>query len=941
MYFLKLSHFWIVILGNRRFSPSTISPSTGSGRTISLVCIFLSVLGVCVLQPALAQPNINGETGYVNMPSGRIEADGTFRMGYSFAEPYSNIWTSITLLPRVELYARYVRIMSGSIGAPGTYWGGYGDYKDKVASGKVLLLEEDWNTPSVAFGINDVQGTGLFISKYLAMSKQFGALDTTIGVGTGRISGAFAGARYAPEEWDGIALVAEYDANNYRQDHLAARTGVANREKGIGLALEYRWGWLGSQLSWRDGKPGINAYASIPFEAKEFIPKIDEPAPDMEIVARPAIEQWQADPQYQRGLIRRLLEQDFKNIHLKVSGHVIEATLTNTRISLASRAVGRAARSILLRAPLGIREIRIHYTVSDLPFATYTFFDTERLQRYFNGVISRKQLAPYVAISYAEPRQMTDNEAMLDGLEEEYFQTYLDSDDGDIVSFRGEGAGLDRIRVSPGVGIYFNDPSGAFRYEVFANASLEKQAGDGLFLKAATQLTLTENVSGVTQPSNSLLPHVRTDVADYKKSGNVKLTQMLVNQFYHPGQRVYARASAGLYEEMFGGAGGQILYYPERAPWAFDISVDALQQRDVGGGLTFRNYSTVTALGALHYRLPITGVTATVRGGRFLAGDLGARFEMKRQFRSGFQVGAWYSLTDGNDITNPGTPAKPYHDKGVFMTIPLGSMLTKDTQAAPKMSISPWTRDVGQMVASPGDLYDIMEPGYVNMRDRDGLQYFGDLDDSYDQSRDAIVLDRIQWSNWADDRSHVADGLASADTWLKVGMGLGIAALSSPLDRPTDRWAARHQNGKFSKVVAGIGNNLPLMVGGMAGLLALDSSDERMGETSFTALEAGVAGVLASEASKYVVGRSRPQTGKGNRDFHPLRSGNSRSGFPSGHATAMWALVTPYAKEYHAPWLYGLAAVTNVARVVDRKHWVSDTVGGALLGYAIGDAFWR
>jgi membrane-associated phospholipid phosphatase len=55
----------------------------------------------------------------------------------------------------------------------------------------------------------------------------------------------------------------------------------------------------------------------------------------------------------------------------------------------------------------------------------------------------------------------------------------------------------------------------------------------------------------------------------------------------------------------------------------------------------------------------------------------------------------------------------------------------------------------------------------------------------------------------------------------------------------------------------------------------------------------------------------------------------------------MWALVTPYAKEYHAPWLYGLAAVTNVARVTDRKHWVSDTVGGALLGYAVGSAFWN
>ena len=65
------------------------------------------------------------------------------------------------------------------------------------------------------------------------------------------------------------------------------------------------------------------------------------------------------------------------------------------------------------------------------------------------------------------------------------------------------------------------------------------------------------------------------------------------------------------------------------------------------------------------------------------------------------------------------------------MTIPLSSMLTRDTQVAPRLSISPWTRDVGQMVVSPGDLYDILEPANNNMHDRDGLQYFGDLDDSY------------------------------------------------------------------------------------------------------------------------------------------------------------------------------------------------------------------
>lgn len=698
--------------------------------------IVLTVLSACAIPAAIAQPNLNGETGYISMPDGRIEADGTFRMGYSFARPYSSLWSSITYLPRVELYARYTRIMTGQIGAGDPRWQGYGDYKDKDASGKLLLLEEDRNTPSVAFGLDDVVGTGLFKSQYLAASKRFGALDTTLGVGQGRISGVFAGGRYAPETWNGFALAAEYDANNYRQDLYSVETGVDRRGKGIGVAMEYRHGWLGSQLSYRDGKPGINIYISIPLNQKEFIPKIDEPPADTEIVARPTLEQWNADPKYRQELKDRLLRQDFKNIHVKVAGDVAEATLTNTRISLPSRAVGRAARSILLCSPEEVRKIRIDYTVRDMPFATYTFTDAGRLQDYFNGLESRKQLAPSVSVDYAMPQQVpsrvgAQNEPAQDHSPDEYSSTHLDSDDGDIVSLHSENAKLDKIHVAPGVALYFNDPSGALRYDIFASAYYEKQLKEALFFKTMAQLTLWQDVSAVQEPSNSLLPHVRSDVADYKKNGNLKLTEAVLNKFYHPVQRVYARSSAGLYEEMFGGAGGQVLYYPEHGPWAFDVSVDALKQRDVAGWFGFRDYSTVTALAAMHYRLPIRGLTATVRAGRFLAKDSGARFELKRRFRSGFEVGAWYTVTNGNDITSPGTPANPYHDKGVFMIIPLESMLTRDTQVAPRFSVSPWTRDVGQMVVSPGDLYDILEPANNNMHDGDGLEYFGDLDDSY------------------------------------------------------------------------------------------------------------------------------------------------------------------------------------------------------------------
>jgi len=666
------------------------------------------------------------------MPNGRIENDGVLRIGYSVTEPYASMWSSITFLPRLELNARYVRIMTGSIGNGNQNWQNYGDYKDKVASGKIVLLDEGRIAPTIAIGINDIQGTGLFKSQYLTTSKRLGDLDATIGVGKGRINGAFAGVRYIPESWRGIALVAEYDANDYLHDPFSNTTHIDLRKKGIGLALEYHHGWLGSQLSYRDGKTGINIHISIPLESREYIPKINEPPPDTELVARPTYKQWHDNGEHQRDLTTRLLEQDFKNIHIRTSGSSFETTLTNTRISLVSRAVGRAARSIILRAPQEVQKIRINYTIKDMPFATYTFTDSNRLDRYFKGLESRKQLAPFVTIDYADPQQTVTTSKIQNDLPVEYSINRLDSNEGDIVSFRSENEKLDKVRIAPGLGFYFNDPSGALRYETFVNAFYGKQVKKNIFLKTATQLTLMQDVNGVRQTSNSMLPHVRTDVADYKKNGNLKLNQALLNKYYHPRKRLYARSSAGLYEEMFGGIGGQILYFAENSPWAFDISIDALRQRDIGGWFTFRRYSTVTALATLHYRYQPTALTFAVRAGRFLARDQGVRIEIKRLFKSGFEVGTWYTITNGNDTTSPGSPANPYHDKGIFMSISISSLLTQDTSTRPKIIISPWTRDVGQMVISPDDLYDMLEPAYINMHDHDGLQYFGDLDDSYD-----------------------------------------------------------------------------------------------------------------------------------------------------------------------------------------------------------------
>ncbi len=695
-----------------------------------------------------AEPSTLGQTGLVNMPDARIEPDGTLRFGVSHYRPYLALWSSVTLLPRLELSGRYTTIR----GLPGGLGPGFGDYKDKAFDAKLLLLREGRWRPAVAVGLQDFLGTQLFSARFVALGKRVGGADLTVGYGSGRIGGLFGGVRYRPPWSRRLAFVAEHDATRYRSDFRAASSGAASREGGLTYGVEYRWGWLGAQVTRQGGDTGLNAWVSIPLMDREFIPKIHEPPPWTK--PGPAVElgTWLADTSYAQRLGEALHAQGFRHVRLRFTGTTLEASLTHPRISLIGRAVGRAARTLLLLGPADTQAIRITYTENDLPVLTYSFTDTRKLRRYFDGLLSRAQLDRYVEITYpdpadaargrrrAQPRELdrvgaasspthTQPEHVLELELEPAAPARLVSEGGEeghIVSFRHSTERATFRLVPFNLGVYLNDPSGVFHYDLFATASYLRRWSPGTYTDATVRVTLAEDVSEVTQPSNSLLPHVRTDVAEYKKRGRVRLLRLLVNRYAQPAERVYARLSAGIYEEMFAGAGAQALYLPAQGRWAADLSVDWLRQRAPGGALRFRGYSVLTVIGAFHYRLPRWGLTATIRAGRFLAKDEGARFEIKRRFRSGVEFGAWYTVTNGNDITSPGRPGDPYYDKGVFVSIPLNIMLTKDTRARANFSLAPWTRDVGQMVASPGDLYTLFERDLLLATDElDPMSRFG------------------------------------------------------------------------------------------------------------------------------------------------------------------------------------------------------------------------
>jgi hypothetical protein len=694
---------------------------------------------------AYAQQNYAGSTGYINTHSAMMRPDGTMAIGLSHASPYTTLFVAVQALPWLEVSGRYQQ--TGGVPAfANTPGANYGSQKDKSFAGKAQLLPEGglglaW-MPALALGMEDIGvGTQGFASVYGVASKTLplagGQLETSLGYGRQRIAGAFGGMRYSHAAVPGWAVVADYDRINFKNDVGAALVGLDKRPIGrFNAALEYASpsGWA-LQMGMRDGKPSVNASLQVPFGSRSLVPKTQEPAPYISFAPRPDASQWRAGEEPLRSALVALHRDGFRNVKTAYTDQTLKVSLSDTRFISTSQAAGRAMRVLLAHSPQQAQRLEVTVLAQGMPTVHYTATDLEMLQRYFNGAVPLQALSGSLQVRAADQRDevvQSDMQGLLQSLADS--QVLAGGADGVNTGvaydqrLSGETQAGHTWSVAPSLEVFFNDPSGAFKAALGVEGAGQLRLGQGLALDANATVRLLENITDVTQPSNSLLPHVRTDVAEYFRGSSVKLNRMVLNQFWQPAPQLYARASAGLYETMFAGAGGQLMYVPRGAGWTADLAVDYLAQRDFANAFKLRDYRVLTGLASAHVELPYD-ITGTVRIGRFLAKDAGARFEFKRELASGVQMGLWFSLTNGRDTTSPGSVAQPYRDKGIFLNIPFDVVSGTHTRRVINAAIAPWTRDVGQMVKSPGDLRTLLERGMLRtLQKPQALTGFGGVD---------------------------------------------------------------------------------------------------------------------------------------------------------------------------------------------------------------------
>lgn len=185
----------------------------------------------------------------------------------------------------------------------------------------------------------------------------------------------------------------------------------------------------------------------------------------------------------------------------------------------------------------------------------------------------------------------------------------------------------------------------------------------------------------------------------------------------------------------------------------------------------------------------------------------------------------------------------------------------------------------------------------------------------------------------------------SGSDWLAVGgVAAGTGAIMG-LDREIHRqmksdgresyngdwWDAPTVYGDF----AGAGGIGVLVYG--AGLAA---RSEAIRVTGRVILESLCSAGVAAFTLRYITGRSRPFTNDGPWAFRGFGWAHEHQSFPSGHATAAFALSTSLAERIGTSWsrigFYALGTITAVARVRNNQHWASDVAVGAVLGITAG-----
>lgn len=875
-----------------------------------------------------------GEIGLLQTPTARMLPAGDARLHISRVAPYTRSTVMLQPMDWLEAGFRYTDI-SNRLYGPAI--AGNQSYKDKSLDFKIRLTKESQWLPQLAIGVRDLGGTGLFSSEYLVASKRWGEFDASLGLAWGYLGGrrdvrnplSVLGAKFNTRPAVEVGLGGVPSLSTMFRGPAAVFGGVQWQPSGSPWTLKFEL----DGNNYQHEPQGNNQQASWPVNlgaSYAYSPNIDIG------MGFERGKTWMLGLTFHGGLNKlyspKLLDPTLASVSaVKADASPAEAAKTTAQALEAYtgwRVRGiehRGTLSTLLADTAGglyLKE-RIERAVAVLNRDAPNEVETFKLQLQERGlgltqvVVDRAEwLAQHAApMPPAMLLKAIDTTALYQGRQHTHESALF--------------APATSLEISPSFGQVLGGPAGFILYQVGVQARLEHAFAPNTWLSGNLNLRVLDNYGFYIYDGASSLPNVRTDMRRYTLTSRLTMPVLQVTHMAQVSQNQYASVYGGMLEPMFGGVGAEWLYRPWRSPLALGVDVNHVRKRGYSQDFSFKDYKVNTGHVSMYWDTGWNDVQVTLSAGQYLAGDKGATLDIKRVFPNGVSIGAWATKTNVSAVQF----GEGSFDKGIYANIPLDAMLPKSMPNIANIVWRPLTRDGGARLSRKYNLIDVtkqLDPRALKWRENKPSGLTSAQGNSYILSEPGPNMFESLGSAGANLGQQAAN--IPASTWLWAG---GAVLASSFLDKPVDDWAKKHQTPSWKRL-GSVGNKLPLMMALGSGVLYTGIAGGGASSTAQTALTAGAYTLGASVLTRYAVGRSRPIDNQGQASFDGFNKDALQSGFPSNHVALAFALATPYAQKNDAPWVYGLAGLTALGRIQSRDHWVSDTVAGGLLGYAIG-----
>jgi hypothetical protein len=255
--------------------------------------------------------------------------------------------------------------------------------------------------------------------------------------------------------------------------------------------------------------------------------------------------------------------------------------------------------------------------------------------------------------------------------------------------------------VFPQMRQQFFDPNNPFGVQLVLAGEASFEILPGWNFMLGGDVSLADNFT-VNRPSDSVIPHVRTDFVRYFSQGKNGIQFLMTNYDFRLAPTVFASVRAGYLESMFAGVGGEILWRPEGARWSMGVDIYHVKQRNFDRLFGFQGYSQTTGHATFYYELPFYNLDFQFRVGRYLAGDWGTTVQVSRRFASGWEVGVFATKTNVSSAQF----GEGSFDKGIIIRIPLAWALPLHTQQSYDLQLRPIQRDGGQTLHGDARLYE-------------------------------------------------------------------------------------------------------------------------------------------------------------------------------------------------------------------------------------------